>query len=172
VVSVKGPILAILGGIIASVCFPLMNVAHDGENGLGPYSLGLFFAVGIGIATVILNLFFMNLPIQGEAIELTAYFNGRPKSHWLGVLGGILFYIGLSSILVVMRAEGDNVMRPTTMRGLILAAAAIGTLWGLVRWREFEGAEGKVKTLLAIALFLFAVGIAGLTTSAGMPAAG
>ena len=171
-VSSKGPILAFLGGLVASFCFPLMNSAREGENGMGPYSLGLLFTIGIVLSTVIYNLFFMNLPVQGQALEVTAYFTGKPKSHWLGVLGGILFYIGLASTLIVGRAEGRNILQPATIRGLTLAAAVVGTLWGLLRWREFYGAEGKVKTLLLLALFLFVGGIAGLTAAAGLSIAG
>jgi glucose uptake protein len=171
-VSMKGPILAVSGGIVAGICFPLINAARDSEAGVGPYSLGLLFAVGVAIGTVVFSLFFMNLPIQGEAIELTAYFDGRPKSHWLGVLGGMLFYVGLASMLIVARAEGANIVKPATVRALTLAAAVVGALWGLLRWKEFEGAEGRVRTLLMIALFVFAVGAISLAAAAGLSTAG
>lgn len=171
-VSMKGPILATAGGIVAGICFPLMNASREGDAGLGPYSLGLLFAVGVVVATVIFNLFFMNLPVQGEALEVTAYFNGRSKSHWLGVLGGVLFYVGLVSTLIVARAEGRNIVQPVTIRALTLAATAVGILWGLLRWKEFAGAGGKVRTLLLISLFLFAVGIVGLSAAAGLSIAG
>ncbi len=58
VVSLKGQILAIVGGIIASGYFPLVDSARSGENGLGPYSLGIFFTAGIVITTIVFNLFF------------------------------------------------------------------------------------------------------------------
>lgn len=171
-VSVKGLVLALVGGLAASICFPLINTARDGENGLGPYTLGLFFAVGIAFGTAMFNLFFMNLPVQGEPIELTAYFRGKAKFHWLGVLGGILFYIGLASTLIVARAEGRNILPPVTIRAVTLAAVVVGVLWGLLRWKEFAGAGTRVRTLLAIALFLFVAGIAGLSAAAGISTAG
>jgi len=163
-VSVKGLVLAFLGGIVASICFPLMNAAREGENGLGPYSLGLFFAAGVGVSTAMCSLFFMNLPVQGDPIEVAAYFKGKARSHQLGILGGILFYLGLVSLLVVARAEGKSIVP--------LAAVAVGVLWGIVRWNEFEGASGKLKTMLVVALFLFVVGAAGLSAAAGISTAG
>ena len=54
----------------------------------------------------------MNLPVQGEPLELAAYFKGRAKSHWLGVLGGMLFYAGLVAILIIARAEGRTSFHP------------------------------------------------------------
>jgi glucose uptake protein len=172
VVSIKGIFLAALGGIVASGFFPLVNSARDGESGLGPYALGIFFTVGVAVSTFVYGLFFMNLPVQGDPLELTAYFKGKAKFHWLGILGGVLFYIGLVSILIVARAEGKNIVPAITVRALMLAAALAGTMWGLLSWKEFANAGGKVKTLLLIALLVFVVGIAGLSASAGMSTAG
>jgi glucose uptake protein len=167
-VSVKGILLALAGGIVGGGYFPLVNAARNGEDGLGPYALGIFFVIGIGISTFVFNLFFMNLPIGGEPLEITAWFQGKAKFHWLGVLGGILWYLGFASVLIVARAEGNNVVAPVTLRALILVAAMVGAMWGLLRWKEFAGASGKVRTTMLIALFSFVLGIVGLCASAGM----
>src|SRR6185312_4480222 len=135
-VSMKGQILAIVGGAIAGGCFPLINTARVGENGLGPYSLGLFFAIGIMISTFVFNLFFMNLPIHGEPLEFTAYFNGKSKFRLLGLLGGVLWYGWLCAILVAARAQGPNIVSPVASRALLLGAIIIGCIWGLMRWKE------------------------------------
>jgi len=172
VVSIKGLLLAGFGGIVASAFFPLVNSARSGENGLGPYSLGIFFAAGIAASTLIFGLFFMNLPVQGNPVEMTAYFKGKAKSHWLGILGGILFYFGLVSLLIVARAEGKSIVPLIALRAVTMAAALVGTLWGILKWKEFEGADGKIRTILLIALFIFVVGIVGLSASAGISTAG
>ncbi len=171
-VSMKGQILAIIGGAVAGGFFPLINSARTGENGLGPYSLGLFFAIGILMSTFVFNLFFMNLPIHGEPIEFTAYFNGKAKFHLLGLLGGALWYAWFCTTLVAARAEGQNIVSPVTSRALLLGAILIGSIWGLMRWKEFSGASGKTRTLLLIALLIFVVGAAGLTAAAGLAANG
>ena len=173
VVSIKGIVLTFLGGLVASGFFPLVaSAARESESGAGPYLIGIFFAVGIAISTFVYGLFFMNLPVQGDPLELTAYFKGKAKVHWLGIAGGVLFYFGLISLLVVARAEGKNIPPIFSVRALMLAAALIGTLWGLLKWNEFSNAGGKVKTILLIALFVFIVGMAGLSASAGISTAG
>jgi glucose uptake protein len=172
VVSMKGQILAIVGGAVAGGFFPLINTARSGENGLGPYSLGLFFAVGILISTFVFNLFFMNLPIHGDPLEFTAYFNGKAKFHLLGLLGGALWYGWLCTILVAARAEAPNIVSPVLARVLLLGAILIGSVWGLMRWKEFGGANGKTRTLLMIALVIFVVGAAGLSAAVGVSANG
>jgi glucose uptake protein len=173
VVSIKGIILTFVGGLVASGLFPLVtSAARESESGAGPYLIGIFFAAGVAISTFVYGLFFMNLPVQGDPLELTAYFKGKAKSHWLGIGGGVLFYCGLISLLVVARAEDKNILSLFTVRALMLTAALIGTLWGLLKWKEFANSGGKVKTILLIALFVFVVGMAGLSASAGISTGG
>lgn len=172
VVSIKGLLLAIFGGIVAAAYYPLVNMAREGENGLGPYALGLFFAIGVVFSTALYNLFFLNLPVQGEPLELSAYFKGKAKSHWLGLLGGALWYCGLISTLILARAEGKNILPTFSIRLIMLGAVAVGTLIGLFRWKEFEGATGNVKTYLTVALALFAFGMLGLSLSSGFSTGG
>jgi glucose uptake protein len=39
-------------------------------------------------------------------------------------------------------------------------ATLISALWGLLVWKEFEGADSRVKILVALALILFTCGLA------------
>jgi glucose uptake protein len=165
-VSLKGLFLAALGGIVAGVCFPLIDVARQGDDGLGPYALGLFFALGLFVSTPVFNLFFMNLPIQGEPLEVTAYFGGKFRAHWLGILGGVLCYAGLAAFLIMARAEGINSVPPAALRAIAFAAPVVGALTGLLRWKEFAGAEDKVRALLGVSAILFVAGAAGLSLAA------
>jgi glucose uptake protein len=172
VVTLKGQLLAIGGGLVAGGFYPLLNAAKSGENGLGPYGIGLFFAVGIAITTVIFNLFFMNLPVHGDPVDFAAYFNGKAKFHWLGIGGGALFYIGLIATLVAARAEGTNIVAPLVSRGILLGSVIVGLIWGLFGWGEFSTASGRIKGIVAIAVFIFVVGAVGLTFSAAISTAG
>jgi glucose uptake protein len=172
VVTLKGQFLAIGGGLVAGAFYPLLESAKSGENGLGPYGMGLFFAVGILISTVVYNLFFMNLPVHGDPVDFAAYFNGRAKFHWLGIGGGALFYIGLASTLIAARAEGQNIVAPMVSRGILLGSVLVGLLWGLVGWGEYSTAGARIKGILAIAVFIFVVGAVGLTFSAAISTAG
>ena len=64
----KALFLAALGGILAGSFYPLISMAGEGENSLGPYTTGLIFALGVAFSTFAYNLFFMNLPIHGMAL--------------------------------------------------------------------------------------------------------
>ena len=46
--------------------------------------------------------------IEGAPIEIMASFNGSLKSHGLGILGGMLWSVGLISNLVAAAAEGKG----------------------------------------------------------------
>jgi glucose uptake protein len=39
-------------------------------------------------------------------------------------------------------------------------ATLISALWGLLVWKEFKGADGRVKALIVLMLVLFAAGLA------------
>jgi glucose uptake protein len=165
-VSLKGLLLAAIGGIVGGAYFPLVDFARQAEDGLGPYALGLFFAIGIFISTPVFNLFFMNLPIRGEPLEVTAYLSGKPKSHLLGILGGVLLYAGIAASLIVARAEGRNIVPAAALRALMFAAPMVGGLTGLTRWKEFAGAESNVRFFVAVSAVLFVAGVAGISLSA------
>lgn len=172
VVTLKGQLLAIGGGLVAGGFYPLLNAAKSGENGLGPYGIGLFFAAGIAISTIVYNLFFMNLPVHGDPVDFATYFNGKAKFHWLGIGGGVLFYIGLLAPLVAARAEETNVVAPVVSRGILLGSVMLGVIWGLLGWGEFSTASKRIKGIVAIAVFIFVVGAVGLTAAAGLSTAG
>ena len=65
-VKMKAAALAVAGGIFAGSYYPLLQAGRDSEIGLGPYSAGFLFALGILISTFVFNLFFMNLPVMAS----------------------------------------------------------------------------------------------------------
>jgi glucose uptake protein len=36
----------------------------------------------------------------------------------------------------------------------------ISAMWGLIVWKEFAGADGRVRTFIAVMFFLFVAGLA------------
>lgn len=159
-VSLKGIFLSIAGGVFLGAFTPFVQMARSGENGLGPYSLGFFFAVGIAFSTFVFNLFFMNLPVQGEPVEIGTYFQSKLKPHLLGILGGILWYGGMLAPLVANRAEGKARVQAPLAYGLTEAAMVVAALCGLFIWHEMDGADGSVKSRFGLALVLLIAGIA------------
>jgi glucose uptake protein len=159
----KGIILAVFSGVLMGSFYPLVEMARASEIGLGPYGLGFIFALGILFSTFVFNLFFMNLPVQGQPIEVGAYFKGSSKNHLMGLLGGGLWYAGAVTNFVAARADGAAQVGPAVSYGVVQAATLINVLWGLIVWKEFVDAENNVKTFLAVMVFLYVLGLATIS---------
>ena len=67
-------IIALVSGILMGLFYPLIEKGKEGDLGLGPYSIAVVFAIGVFLSTFVFNLFFMNLPIEGEPVEFMDYF--------------------------------------------------------------------------------------------------
>ena len=167
--SLKGVFLSLAGGLLIGSFEPLIQMARAGENGLGPYSIGLIFALGVVFSTFVFNLFFMNLPVQGKPIEIAEYFKARLSRHGLGIIGGIVWYGGMVAILVGGRVEGAARVAAPVSYALEQGAIVIALLCGLFLWREYAGADSSVKFRLGLMCFLLLVGIGVMT--AGVAAA-
>jgi glucose uptake protein len=68
-VAMKGVVIALFSGVLMGMFFPLVEKGKEGELGLGPYSIAVVFAGGVFLSTFVFNLFFMNLPIEGEPVD-------------------------------------------------------------------------------------------------------
>jgi glucose uptake protein len=161
--SLKGVFLSLAGGLLLGSFAPLVQLGREGENGLGPYSIGFFFAIGVLFSTFVFNLFFMNLPVQGEPVDIGEYIKAKATRHVLGILGGIVWYIGLIASLVSGRLEGKAQVAAPVSYVLAQGGIVIATLCGLFLWREYAGADDAVKIRLGAMLFLLLAGI-GLFT--------
>lgn len=157
--STKGIIVSLAAGILMGVFFPFLQYAMIPDIGLGPYSASFIFSIGIFFSTFVFNLVFMNLPIEGEPIEISEYFRGSLKNHGLGILGGIIWICGLIATLVAASAEGNAKVGPAVSYGIGQGATMVSALWGIIVWREFARADSKVTGLVAGMLVLFAGGL-------------
>ena len=156
-VSVKGILLSLAGGVLLGCCFPVIESGRQGELGLGPYAITFVFALGVFVSTPVFNLFFMNLPVEGEPLEILDYFRGKPKQHLLGLVAGAIWCVGMISTLVAASAPQPLQLSP-------IHSFAIGQggalLWGLLLWKEFAGSDTRVKSLVAMMLVLLVSGLA------------
>jgi glucose uptake protein len=165
-VSLKGVILSVACGLLMGSFFPLVTMgrASDlggtaGDVGMGPYAIGVVFALGVLLSTPIFNLFFMNLPVQGEPVEIPAYFRGTLKDHLLGWIGGIIWMTGGMANFVASSAPANVQVGPATSYAIGQGATMVSTLWGVLLWKEFAGADTRVKLLLVIMVALFLCGL-------------
>ncbi len=157
--SWKGIVLSLASGVLMGSFYPLVELGKQGEWGLGPYAIAFIFALGVFSSTFVFNLFFMNVPVQGEPVEMLEYFKGTWKQHLLGLAGGIVWAVGTISNFVAASAPREVQVGPAVSYAMGQGATLISALWGLLVWKEFRGATGGVRLLLALMLALFAIGL-------------
>ncbi|HYO83728.1 MAG TPA: multidrug DMT transporter permease [Bryobacteraceae bacterium] len=158
--SVKGLVLSLVAGLLMGSFYPLVQMSSEGEIGLGPYTVALIFSVGVFASTLIFNLYFINLPVQGDSVPLSAYLRGTGKNHMLGVFGGVIWCVGAISNFVAASAPAEVTVGPAVSYALGQGATMVSALWGLLVWKEFAGASPKVRGLLLTMMVLFIGGLA------------
>jgi glucose uptake protein len=157
--NTRGIPIAVFAGLILGSYFPLVTKAMDPEIGVGPYSMGVMFAVGVFASTFLFNLFFMNLPISGQPLEIFEYFKVSRRDHLYGFLAGVLWLVGFDGSLVAGAAEGKATVGPAISYGLLQGAVVIAAIWGLTVWKEYKEADARIRSLLMVMLALFVCGI-------------
>jgi len=167
----KPVLLCAASGLVMAAFFPMLGWAREGEVGLGPYALAVLVSAGMLFSTFVYNLFFMNLPVEGEPLELPEYFKGGLAVHRAGLLGGAVWCAGTVANFVVAGSPIESQPASAASYAMAQGGPLIAALWGLLVWKEFAGA-GPVKARMWLGLVLFAAGLAVLSvalTSAGKP---
>jgi glucose uptake protein len=157
--SIKGTVLALVSGLLMGSFFPLVDSARAGDVGLGPYAVAAVFAVGIFVSTFVFNVFLMNLPVEGEPLEVLDLFKSTPKEHLLGLEGGALWCTGMVASLAAGSAAAEIQVGGVAGYFLAQGSALIAALWGILLWKEFKAADLRVKTLVVLMFLLFAGGL-------------
>jgi glucose uptake protein len=159
-VSGKGILLSVAAGVLMSLFYRFVasSMATDfisPEAGkLTPYSAVLFFAIGVLVSNFIFNYILMKKPIEGGSLSFLDYAQGSFAVHLTGILGGVIWSIGMSMSIIASGKAGFAISY-----GLGQGATLIAALWGVFIWKEFKGASKQVNTLI---LFMFLSYLAGL----------
>jgi glucose uptake protein len=156
----KGIILALAAGVLLGGFVPLMEKSRQGDVGLGPYAAGFLFAFGIFFSTFVYEIFFVNLPVEGEPVELGAYLTGTLRQHLAGFASGCIWYAG-TILAWVCTTVPESMQVQLTLRSLLAQGAPIlAALWGIVVFREFKNSDMRVKVLGVLMLVLLVCGMA------------
>ena len=156
--KVKGVVIAVVAGVLMGCFVPLVQMGMEGDSGLGPYAIAVVFAAGVFVSTLVYNLFFMNLPIEGPPLELRDFVKKTVIwQHLLGIAGGAIWCLGAVAALVAYKAPPEVHVGPAA--SYVMGAILIGALWGLLVWKEFKGGDLKIKAMVAIMLVLYALGV-------------
>ena len=165
-VSEKGLILAILSGCLMGLFYKYVagSMVHHFENPepgkLTPYTALVFFAIGIVVSSFIFNSIQMKHPFSGSPVSFSDYFKTKRKDHIIGILGGVIWCIGMSFNIIASGKAG-----PAVSYGLGQGATVVAALWGIYVWKEFDHAPSGTKPLLNFMLGLYIAGLAMIIIS-------
>jgi glucose uptake protein len=155
----KGILIAVTAGVLMGWFYsfvaqsmaaidPLTHRLAAGK--LSPYSAIVLFSTGLLASNFVWNTIMMLRPLSGPPVPLGDYFTkGNARLHAIGVLGGVIWSLGMSFSIVASTAAG-----PALSYGLGQGATMVGALWGVFIWREFAAAPAGTGKLLG-AMFLF-----------------
>ncbi len=159
-VSTKGLVLSVACGVlmgffyrfVAASMYPNFTQPEPGK--MGPYAAVFVFAVGIFLSNFIINTFMMKKPFVGTPVSYADYFKGGFGTHLTGVLGGIIWGVGMSFNIIASGRAGFAISY-----GLGQGATMVAALWGVFIWKEFKTAPPGTSRLIAAMFGCFLVGL-------------
>jgi len=159
-VSTKGLVLSVACGVlmgffyrfVAASMYPNFTQPEPGK--MGPYAAVFVFAVGIFLSNFILNTFIMFKPFVGAPVSFGDYFRGGFGTHLTGILGGLIWGVGMSFNIIASGRAGFAISY-----GLGQGATMVAAFWGVFIWKEFRTAPPGTSKLIAAMFACFLVGL-------------
>ena len=159
--SSKGIIISVIGGLLMGLFFYLVQVAittnfSEPEIGkMGPFAAVFVFSIGLFLSNFLWNSYVMARPFAGSPVKYSQYFSkGTPKIHLVGILGGMIWCVGMSFANYTSNVAGDAISY-----GLGQGATMVAAIWGVFVWKEFKTAPRGTNTLLALMFLFFLIGL-------------
>ena len=163
----KGLVLAVLCGVLMGFFYRFVAASMSKDfvkmeaGKLSPYTAMVFFALGILLSNFVLNTAIMIKPFTGDPVPLTAYFEGNFQDHLWGVLGGMIWAVGMTFSIIAFGVAGAAISY-----GLGQGATMVAALWGVFIWHEFQHAPPSATPLIVLMFIGYAVGL-GLIIRSG-----
>jgi glucose uptake protein len=159
--SGKGIALSVVAGLLMGYFYRFVaaSMSTDFRNlepgKLGPYTAVVVFSLGLLLSNFLWNTIVMARPFVGEPVPFGDYFRkGTPRLHLVGILGGMIWNLGMSLSIIASGAAGFAISY-----GLGQGATLVAALWGVFVWKEFEKAPPGTSRLLAAMFAAFVVGL-------------
>jgi glucose uptake protein len=156
----KGLIISLIAGILMGFFYRFIvgsmskDFIHPTQGLLTPYTANVIFSIGLVVSSFIFNTWVMKKPFIGSKVSFTEYFKGSVWLHFIGILGGIIWGLGTLINLVASGTAGAAISY-----GLGQGATLIAALWGVLIWKEFNGAPKSTRPLLALMFLGYVVGL-------------
>jgi glucose uptake protein len=100
-------------------------------------------------------------PVKGEKVTYSDYFaSGTMKYHLIGMLGGVINGIGVTSNFVASKTAS-----PAIAYGLGQGGTMIAAIWGVCVWKETKGASKSTQIMIGAMFLCFLAGLILLVES-------
>ena len=167
--SGKGIAISVVAGVLMGLFYYLVQesmVSKDDNylaaGKLSSYTAVVIFSLGLFVSNFVWNTLVMLKPFVGDPVPLGDYLTkGSAKLHLIGILGGIIWNIGMSFNIIASGAAG-----PAISYGLGQGATMVAAFWGVFIWKEFKEAPPGTSKLLTLMFASYLVGL-GLVILAG-----
>jgi len=148
---VSGSLMGLFYQFVAASMFTDFTMPEPGK--LSPYSAVVVFSSGILISNFLFNTMLMKYPFTGVPVGYGDYVRGNIRSHTMGILGGVIWCIGMSLSIIAADMAG-----PAISYGLGQGATVVAACWGIFIWKEFRGAP-NTKSILMGMLLCYVLGL-------------
>ena len=159
-ISGKGITLSISAGILMALFYRFVassmvtSFASPEPGKLTPYTAIFFFSIGVLLSNFLFNYLIMKRPFEGNPLSFKDYAKGSFVAHLNGVMGGVIWNIGMSMSIIASGKAGFAISY-----GLGQGATLIAALWGVFIWKEFKGASKSVNTLIFMMFIAYLAGL-------------
>ena len=160
-VSTKGLVLSVACGIFMGTFYRFVAAAMYADPAMpdagkmGPYAAVFVFAVGVFASNFVWNTLVMKKPFIGTPVNFAQYFAERFNTHLTGILGGVIWGLGMSLNILASGRAGFAISY-----GLGQGATMIAAFWGVFIWKEFRDAPAGTSKLLTAMFACFLAGLA------------
>ena len=159
-VSAKGLGLSVACGILMGFFYRFVAASMSADfvrldpGKLTPYTAVVVFALGLLASNLLFNTFIMKRPFRGAPVSARDYFAGDPRTHSVGVLGGIIWGVGMMLSILSSGPAGFAISY-----GLGQGATMVAAVWGVFVWKEFKDAPVGTSRLLGLMFLCFLAGL-------------
>ena len=157
----KGILISVTAGIAMGFFYKYVaeSMVSDFINPeaekITPYTALVIFSFGILISSFLFNTYNMYKPISGDKTNYKEYLTlGTTKLHLIGILGGVIWGIGMSFNIIASEQAG-----PAIAYGLGQGATMVAAIWGVFIWREFKDLPKQNFWLIPLMFLLFLSGL-------------
>lgn len=158
-VSMQGMVSSLIGGFLMSFFFYFVaksmatDFASPATGLLTPYTALVLFALGVVTSTPLFLPLLRRFTAKPADDEIL-YGDVNRRSHWIGMLGGMVWCLGLASSLLASGVAGYAISY-----GLGQGATIVAVLWGIFIWQEFRDAPATSNRYLMLMGLCYVVGL-------------